>query len=184
MRKKNFNQNITRDDVKPGDRIRITREVTVRKVRPTNLAGAGPSVILEVDGPAGSIPESLALTRKEAVTLLERDLSLDFGEDAKVVSWNTTTTTHYALAVDGGGWVSSDEDTYEDAEELEADILNGAFGEYVEGTFKVIHPAPGSKFSQGGYINSVALSEGSRDFLSKLASTDLSIASARPRLGQ
>ena len=155
MRKTNINQTITRADVKKGDKIRIEREITVTDIRAAQLGRINDAQIVTANG-----NETLALTPKEKVTLLERDQSLDFGEDAKVVTWTVasdegtgTPEDYFAVRIQGqDGWISSDEDTYSDDEELEADILNGDFGEYVEGTFKVLSPKPKLSLSTGGFV--------------------------------
>ena len=159
MRKTNINQTITRADVKKGDKVRIEREITVTDIRVAQLGRINDAQIVTANG-----NETLALTPKETVTLLERDQSLDFGEDAKVVTWTVESEEeteedtdkpedYFAVRIQGqDGWISSDEDTYSDDEELEADILNGDFGEYVEGTFKVLSPKPKLSLASGGFV--------------------------------
>lgn len=155
MRKTNINQTITRADVKKGDKIRIEREITVTDIRAAQLGRINDAQIVTANG-----NETLALTPKETVTLLERDQSLDFGKDARVVTWTVEgkedtdkPEDYFAIRIqDEDRWLSSDDDTYSDDEELEADILNGQFGEYVEGTFKVLSPKPKLSLATDGFV--------------------------------
>ena len=156
MRKTGIDQTITRDDVKVGDKIRITREVTVKSVRPVSLGNVGPSVIIEAQVGGTQERDSLALTRKETVTLLERDQSLEFGDNAQVVTWRVGDGSGFkqrfaVREVGGGSWITDDNDTYSTGESLEGDILDDEFGDYIEGTFEVLFPKPKPKFADGGY---------------------------------
>ncbi|QIG58568.1 hypothetical protein SEA_HUBBS_23 [Microbacterium phage Hubbs] len=158
MRKTDIDETITRHEVKAGDKILISREVTVTNVRETTLGANKRAIVATVtsgEGINASI-ETLALTDKETVTLLERDQeSLDFG-DAQVVTWKTDDDEQFfALKIEGeDGWYTSDDDTYADNNALERDILTDAFGggKYVDGSFEVLFPKPKPKFASGGFV--------------------------------
>ncbi|QDH48030.1 hypothetical protein LUPINE_22 [Microbacterium phage Lupine] len=162
MRKTDIDETISRHDVKVGDTIRISREATVTNIRETTLGTHKRAIIATVTSGDGinANTETLALTDKETVTLLERDQSLDFGGGALIVTWGVVDDaqsdlkeTYFAMRLqDEANWVASDGDEYRNDEALEEAILDGEFGEYVDGTFKVIEPKPKPKFASGGFV--------------------------------
>lgn len=155
MRKKNINKVITPDEIKVGDKITISREVTVAKVRPSNFGRLGKGVVVTTD--QGVDSQTVSVTDFETATLLERDESLDL-KGAKVVTWKTDDDEQFfAIKIeDEDGWLTSDDDTYSGDDALERDILTSAFGggTYISGSFEVLFPKP--KFATGGLVGGIS----------------------------
>lgn len=153
---------IHRSEVKVGDLIEVSRQVRVTDVRPTKL-GHGFNQVDAIVVSTNS--DTLALTPKETVKLVERPEVLEVADDARVVEWSVqkddedddSIEVYYALKLDDGGWQSSDDDNYDDFGDLADDIKDGSFGEYVPDSFKTVVPAPKPKFATGGLVRGLGL---------------------------
>lgn len=153
---------IHRNNVNVGDLIEVSRQVRVTAVRPTKL-GQGFNQVDAVVVSTNS--DTLALTPKETVKLVERPEVLEVADDARVVEWSVqkddedddSIEVYYALKLDDGGWQSSDDDNYDDFGDLADDIKDGSFGEYVPESFKTVVPAPKPKFATGGLVRGLGL---------------------------
>lgn len=147
MRKTNLNTPIKRADLKSGDKIRIVREVTVKQVRPAKLSGGVDATIVTTDVPEGAVAETLALTQKEGVTLLERDIKVEIPNSAVIVYWREEDGDYYARYDSvRRSWIEDDGEEYETTEDLAQRIE-----EYIqEGTFEVLKRRP--LFAEGGLV--------------------------------
>lgn len=148
MRKTNLNTPIKRADVKVGDKIRITREVTVKDVREANLSGGIAATIVTTNVPEGAVGETLALTQKEEVTLLERDPKIDIPKSAVVVYWQEDDGDDYYARYDSDRqvWIEDDGEEYETTEEL-AERIEECIK---EGTFEILKRR--LLFAEGGLV--------------------------------
>lgn len=153
MRKTNMSVPITRTEVKPGDKIRVVREVTVKTARPAKLSGGVDATIVTTDVPEGAVGETLALTPKETVILLERDIKVEIPKSAVVIYWQDRDgdDVYARYDADRQAWVDSDGDEYESTEKLAQYIER-----YIEeGTFEVLKRRP--LFSEGGLVQGYAV---------------------------
>lgn len=148
MRKTNLNTPIKRADLKSGDKIRIVREVTVKDAREATLSGSVHATIVTTDVPQGAVGETLALTLKEDITLLERDVKVEIPASAVIVHWQDSDGEDYYARYDSDRkvWIEDDMDEYESTEKLV---------EYIEkylkeGTFEVLKRRP--LFAEGGIV--------------------------------
>lgn len=166
MRKTNINKDITRQEVKVGDRIVVSREVLVTAVRETTLhAGVGQPrrPITVVTTPK----DSIALTADESVKLLERDEpSFEIPNNALVITWQDDDGYDYIARRNeiSDEWVTSSEGpkvTYTTAALIEA-IEDEEFDGYTEGSFEVLKR---KGFANGGYVNPIGLSDRSLNAL-------------------
>lgn len=169
MRKTNLDHAILRYDVKSGDRIRIIREVTVKDARSATLSGGIAATIVTTDVPEGAVGETLALTSKERVTLLERDVKVDIPKSAVIIYWQEDGEDYYArYDSDRQSWIEDDGEEYETTEDLAKRIE-----EYIQdGTFEVLKRR--SLFSEGGLVGGdVQLGARSLDELSRALSENI-----------
>lgn len=174
MRKTNLNKLIHRSEVKPGDKIRIVREVVVDSARETNLGrGYADSVVISTKHSISDIAESLALTSKEEVTLLERDeRDLVIPEDALFVYWQDDEGDDYYARRDGDKWIEDDGDEHDTDEDLVESIKT--YGEV--DTFQVLKSKP--KLATGGIVQGlpypgISLGEKSRSMLEQAANAGI-----------
>lgn len=174
MRKTNLNKIIHRSEVKPGDKIRIVREVVVDSARETNLGrGYADSIVVSTKKSISDMAESLALTSKEEVTLLERDeRDLVIPEDALFVYWQDDEGDDYYARRDGDKWIEDDGDEHDTDEDLVDSIE--AYGEV--DTFQVLKSKP--KPATGGVVQGlpypgISLGEQSRRFMQRSANAGI-----------
>lgn len=173
MRETNLNKSIKRTDIKVGDTIAVTRKVTVKAVRETNLyagrdAGHKPVTIVATDA------DTLVVTDTESVTLVERDKDplLSIPAEAIIVTWRDADGYDH-IARRGSAteaWVTSHfgpDATYTSSELAKA-IEDGELDGYKEGSFEVLKSK--SKFSTGGYVNGARVSQSSIDTVNRIAS--------------
>lgn len=162
MRKTNINKDIARTDIKVGDKILISREATVKKVRETTIyGGAGkprkPITIVDTDA------ESMGITAEESVKLLERDKpsEIRIPLTAKVIYWKDTEDYEYYARRDSVSqeWtVANDHGLKFTTEALikEIEDESGEFDTYKEGTFEVLK----HNYANGGFIPGTMIAEG------------------------
>lgn len=168
MRETNINKDIDRTDIKVGDKILISREVTVKKVRETTIYGGTgkprkPITIVDTD------TESMGVTADESVKLLERDKvdPIAIPTTAVLISWKDDDGyDHYARRNEvSEEWTTSDngpKSTYTTAALIEA-IEDDEFDGYEEGSLEIIKRK--ANFASGGVIPGIKLGE---DSLNKL----------------
>lgn len=147
MRETNLNQPINRTEVKVGDKIRVSREITVTSVRETTIhEGVGkPRQPITIVGTAN---DSIGLTKSEAVTLLERDReAVKIPTTAEFIYWQDEGGDDYYARHDAEAdeWVEDDGDTYT-TEKLVAYIEH----DLKPGSFQVLKHKRG--FASGGQI--------------------------------
>lgn len=153
MRETNLNRPINRTELKVGDKIAISREVTVKAVRETTLhAGFGnprkPVTIIDTDD------GTLAITSDETLKLLERDKEPTFTipPNAIIITWKDDDDYDHIARRDSVSekWATSSEgpnNTYT-TDALVAGIEDGDFDGYKEGSFEVLKSKP--DFYYGG----------------------------------
>lgn len=167
MRKTDINKDITRHDVKVGDKIVISREVTVQALRETTIHdGVGkprrPITIVDTG------KDSIGLTSDESVKLLERDEeTFQIPTNAVLIAWKDNDGyDHYARRNEvSDEWKTSQngpKNTYTTAALVESIEANG-FDGYQEGSFEVLKRK--SNFASGGFVPGVTLGRNSMDIL-------------------
>lgn len=172
MRETNINESINRQDIKVGDKIVVSREVTVKAVRETTLHNG-------VDKPRRPITiittekDTIGITADETVKLLERDKAPIFTIplNAVVITWKDDDGYDHLARRNSVSeeWVTSSEgpqETFTTDALLDA-IEDGDFDGYEEGSFEVLKSKP--SFANGGYVGGVNLGQSSIDAMTRLA---------------
>lgn len=149
MRDTTLNKPIPRSDIKVGDKIRISREVEVKKVRHTSIYGglrnqSKPVTIVDTDG------DTVAISDTEGVTLLERDReSVKIPDSAQFVYWQDRDGEDYYARYDTDRevWIEDDMDEYT------TEKLIPYIEHYLkEGTFQVLK----HKYASGGVVGGLS----------------------------
>ncbi|AWY05000.1 hypothetical protein SEA_HORTUS1_18 [Microbacterium phage Hortus1] len=183
MREININEDIDRTDIRVGDKIRVSRVVTVEKVRNDSIYGGvgrdrKPITIVTSD------VDTIGITETEEVTLLERDKEPIFTipSNAIVITWRDDEDyPHMARRNEvSQEWVTSQNGPNEmfTTDALIKAIERDEFDGYMEGSFEVLKYKP--NLAAGGYVNGgrIGLSRESVDALNRLANQRI-ISTAR-----
>lgn len=156
MRETNMSEIIHRHQVEKGDKIRVSRELTVKDVR-TSTIYVGKDKPLTPIVVVTTETDTIALTPKESVTLLERDKpsEIEIPITATHIFWQDTEDhDYYARRNDvSQEWVTSEgpSDTYTTPALIqEIEDPAGEFDEYKPGSFQVLKR---KAIFDGGSIN-------------------------------
>lgn len=174
MRETNINKDIARTDIKVGDKIRITREVTVTAVRNDTIYGGSgkprkPITIVT------ALEDTIGVTDSESVKLVERDKEPIFTVpmNALIIAWQDEDGYDHLARRNRptDKWVTSQNGPKETfaTEELIELIEDGEFDGYKEGSFEVLKHS--TDFAMGGYVHGrpIGLSQQSVDTLNRLS---------------